>query len=432
MRNSVYLFIGLTLFACLTVLPRPALAGDEHFEGAAVKWYSKSYEHIDIAHYVNKARDIFFTEEFKAKYPMAAMFEGIFEVAGYFAIDAYECEGYTAHGKCWSKETLWFNEDYPDSFVYRWYNVPNYNFKIDSFLTEDDYVFLMALTGIKEKSGIMVDYIRDVGGVVAEMEGGDSDIQMGLGFLQMFEFNQELIDSLGNEMDIVFFDVPDITQEPEGPEWVNAAVMVPVEDYTGAKKLVGMAGGMLGLDTENPGFDTVEWDFYPIAGSTAAIGLNSEWLVICTDYKKFAEFARGVPNKMHEDFPCGSMYVGINVDRLYDELGMPVLTMLKAENPQLATKEIGYFFDVYPETDLGRISVLQTNWHNHVVFETEMDDDVMNLLGYALCIGLEHFAMTKMDDLGIGESPARKGKGRMKKGKVRAKKGGFGDGKVPF
>ena len=67
MRNSVYLFIGLTLFACLTVLPRPALAGDEHFEGAAVKWYSKSYEHIDIAHYVNEARDIFFTEKFKAK-----------------------------------------------------------------------------------------------------------------------------------------------------------------------------------------------------------------------------------------------------------------------------------------------------------------------------------------------------------------------------
>ncbi len=428
MRNSVYLFIGLMLFACLTVLPRPALAEEDHFEGAAVKWYSKSYDHIDIAHYVNKARDIFFTEEFKAKHPMAAMFEGIFEVAGHFSIDAYECEGYTAHGKCWSKETLWFNEDYPDSFVYRWYSVPNYDFKIDSFLTEDDYVFLMALTGIKEKSGIFVDYMRDVGEFVAEMEGRDSDIPMALGFLQMFEFNQELLDSLGNELDIVFFDVPDITQEPEEctPDFLNAAVMVPVADYTGAKKLVSMAGGMLGLDTENPGFDTVEWDFYPIEDTTAAIGLSSEWLVVCTDYKKFAEFARGVPNKMHEDFPCGSMYLGINVDRLYDELGMPVLTMLKAENPRLAIKEIGYFFDVYPEADLGRISVLQTNWHNHVVFETEMDDDVMNFLSFALCIGLEHFTMMKMDDFGKAKAHMKK------KDKGRAKKGGFGDGPASF
>jgi len=426
MRNSVYLFIGLMLFACLTALPRPALGEEDHFEGSAVKWYSKSYEHVDIAHYVNKARDIFFTEEFKAKHPMAAMFEGIFEVAGYFAIDAYECEGYTAHGMCYSKETLWFNEDYPDSFVYRWYSVPNYEFEIDSFLTEDDYVFLMALTGIKEKSGIFVDYMRDVGEVIAEAEGGDSDIQMGLGFLQMFKFNQELIDSLGNEMDIVIFDVPDITQEPEGPDFLNAAVMVPVADYAGAKKLVGMAGGMLGLDTENPGFNTVEWDFYPIAGSTAAIGLSSEWLVVCTDYKKFAEFARGVPNKIHEDFPCGSMFLGINVDRLYDELGMPVLTMLKAENPQLAIKEIGYFFDVYPETDLGRINVLQTNWRNHVVFESEMDDDVMNLLGYAFCIGLEHFMMMKMD--GFDKPKAH----MKKKGKGRAKKGGFGDDRASF
>lgn len=426
MRNSVYIFIGLMLFACLAVLPRPALAEEDHFEGAAVKWYSKSYDHIDIAHYVNKARDIFFTEEFKAKHPMAALFEGIFEVAGYFSIDAYECEGYTAHGKCYSKETLWFNEDYPDSFVYRWYGVPNYEFKIDSFLTEDDYVFLMALTGIKEKSGIFVDYMRDVGEVVAKAEGGDSDIQMGLGFLQMFKVNEELIDSLGNEMDIVIFDVPDITQEPTGPDFINAALMVPVADYTGAKKLVGMAGGMLGLDTENPGFDTVEWDFYPIKGSTAAIGLSSEWLVVCTDYKKFAEFARGVPNKMHKDFPEGSMYIGINVDRLYDELGMPVLTMLKAENPRLADKEIGYFFDVYPETDLGRISVHQTNWDNHVVFESVMDDDVMNLIGYAVCIGLEHFLMTKMDGCDEGKVHMKK------KDKARVKKGGFGDDKVPF
>ncbi len=306
--------------------------------------------------------------------------------------------------------------------------MPNYDFKIDSFLTEDDYVFLMALTGIKEKSGIMVDYIRDVSGFMAEIEGGSPGIQMGLGFLQMFEINQELLDSLGNELDIVFFDVPDITQELEEctPDFLNAAVMVPVADYAGAKKLVGMACGMLGIDVESPGFDTVEWDFYPIADTTAAIGLSSEWLVVCTDYLKFAEFARGVPNKMHEDFPRGSMYIGINVDRLYDEMGMPVLTMLKAENPRLAIKEIGYFFDVYPEADLGRISVHQTNWHNHVVFETEMDDDVMNFLGYALCIGLEHFMMMKMDD-------CDKGKAHMKKkDKGCAKKGGFGDGPASF
>jgi hypothetical protein len=271
--------------------------------------------------------------------------------------------------------------------------------------------------------------MRDVGEVVAEIEGGDSDINMGLGFLQMFKLNEELIDSLGNEMDIVIFDVPDITHEPQGPDFVNAAVMVPVADYTGAKKLVGMAGGMLGFNAENPGFNTVEWDFYPIAGSTAAIGLNSEWLVVCTDYKKFAEFARGVPNKMHEDFPEGSMYIGINVDRLYDELGMPVLTMLKAENPRLADKEIGYFFDVYPETDLGRISVHQTNWDNHVVFESVVDDDVMNLIGYAVCIGLEYFMMEKMGECDEGDVHL------MKKDKGRAKKngkGGFGDDKVPF
>jgi hypothetical protein len=425
MRNSVYLFIGLMLFACLAVLPRPVLAVEDHFAGAAVKWYSKSYEHIDIAHYVNKARDIFFTEEFKAKHPMAALFEGIFEVAGYFSIEDYECEAYMAHGKCWSKEKLWFNEDYPDSFVYRWYSVPNCEFAIDSFLTEDDYVLLLSLTGVKEKSRIFIDYMRDVGGVVAEMEGGDSDIQMGLGFLQMFELNQELLDSLGNEMDLVLFDVPDVTQEPEGPEWVNAAVMVPVANYEGAKRLLGMVCGMTGSDVSKPGFNTVEWDFYPIAGTSAAFGLNSEWMVICTDYLKFAEFARNVPNKMHEDFPCGSMYIGINVDRLYDELGMPLLTMLKSENPRLADKEIGYFFDVYPETDLGRIEILQTNWCNHVVFETEMDDDVLNLIGYAVCIGLEHFTMMNMDKPG-------KGKGRMKKkGHKRIPEGKFGDG-APF
>ncbi len=419
MKKFIFAFITVTLLACVVAVPRVS-AAEDRYEGAAVKSYSKSYEHVDIAHYVDKLKDIFFTEEFKAEHPMAVMIEKLIDAYGYFAIDSYEGESVMAHGKVTVKETLWFNEDYPDSFFYRWFTVPNYDFKIGSFLADDDYVLLLSLTGWKERGPIFVDYMQDVEAAMGEEE--DADIASALGFLGMFQLNPEMLEALGNEIDFVVFDAPDVTHEPEGPEDFNAALMVPVEDREGVDSLVKMVSGMAGFDMEKPGFSTVEWDFYPLMGTSAGLGVSSEWVVLATNYQKFAEFARGVPTKKHQDLPRGSMYMRVDVDRLYDELGMPLLTMLKAECPQLADKEIGYFFDVYPEADLGACSVHVSNWRDHALFVSEADDDVMNLLGYAVCIAGEYLAREKMGErsdqgwCGEGHDAQQPGEGRFEEG----------------
>ena len=397
MRISICVIVSLALL----VWAMPAAAGDGGY--GAVKFYSKSYAKVDVGYYIDKVQNIFFTEEFKQKHPMARMFEAVFNAVGYTAIEGYECQGKMADGIIWEKETIYLNQDYPDSYLYRLAQLPPRDFKFDNFLAKDDYVALMSINNFKEYGVIYVDMLKQVMGAASQMEGGDGDQEMMalMGMMGMMKLDPEFLSSLGSELDFVLFDVPDLQElerGPEGPDFMNAAIMVPVVDYPGAKKLMGMFAPMMGCDLSKPTFNTPDWNFYSIGGSSAAVGLNAEWMVLVTDYKRFAKFAREVPTKFHEKVPCGNFYMRLNVDRLYKELGKPVATMLTAQNPKLAEKEIAYFFDVTPQTDFGEMELRVYCDDDRMLFYSQMDDDVLNLLGYGLCLGLEMFMREKMEE----------------------------------
>jgi len=395
MRTSIYALICLALL----VWAMPASAGKDDY--GAVKYYSKSYEKADIGYYMDKVKNIFFTEEFKRKHPMARMFEAVFNAVGHPAIEGYECESKMAGGVMWDKETVYLNHDYPDSYIYRFAQLPPRDFKFDNFLNKDDYVALMSINNFKEYAVIYTDMLKQVMGAMGEMGEGDQEMMAMMGMMGMLKLDPTFLSALGEEMDFVLFDPPDLAeleQGPEGPDFVNAAIMVPVTDYPGAKKLIGMFAPMMGCDLAKPTFNTPDWSFYSIGGSTAAVGLSGEWMVLVTDYKKFASFARAVPTKFHEKVPCGNLYMRINVDRMYKELGKPVVTMFKAQNPRLAEKEMAYFFDITPQTDFGEMEMRVYCDDDRLICYSQMDDDVMNLFGYGLCLGLEQFMMQKMGD----------------------------------
>lgn len=398
MRISVFALICLALL----VWAMPAAAGRDDY--GAVKYYAKSYEKADVGYYMDKVKNVFFTERMKQKYPMMAMFEVVFNAVGYPAIEGYECEGKVARGVMWDKETVYLNHDYPDSYIYRLAQLPPRDFKFDEFLTKDDYVALMSINNFKEYGVIYTDMLKQVMGAMHEMGEGDQEMMAMMGMVGMLKLDPAFLSALGDELDFVLFDAPDpaeLEQGPQGPDFVNAAIMVPVVDYGGAKKLMGMFAPMMGCDLSEPTFSTPEWSFYSAGGSTGGLGLSAEWMVLVTDYKKFAGFARAVPTKYHEKVPCGNLYMRINVDRMYKELGKPVVTMLKADNPRLAEKEIAYFFDVTPETDFGEMEARVYCDGDRMLFYSQMDDDVVNLFFYGVCVGLEYFAMEEMGENGF-------------------------------
>jgi len=394
MRNSV---LALTCLALL-VWGLPTAAADDDY--GAVKYYAKSYQKLDIGYYMDKVKDVFFTERMKEKYPLMRLFEAVFNAAGYPAIEGYEGESKLAGGVLREEEVIYLNSDYPDSYLYRLAQLPAREFAFDRFLTKDDYVALMSINNFKEYGVIYMDMLKQVMSAAGETGEGDQELMAARGMMGMLKLDPAVLAALGEEMDFVLFDVPDmeaLQQCPQGPEFVNAAIMVPVADFTGAKKLLGMLAPMMGCDPKQPSFSTPDWSFYSIQGSAGGVGLSAEWMALVTDYKKFAAFARAVPTKYHQDIPCGNLYMRLNIDRLYKELGKPVVTMLQAENPRLAEKEIAYFFDVTPETDFGEMEVRVVCDRDRMLFYSQMDDDVLNLLLYGVCLGLEHFTMMEME-----------------------------------
>lgn len=400
-----YSISALLLAICVLIASAPALAdmkGDT--KDSAVKYYAKSYESADIAYYMDKVREVFFNDKFKAEHPMAGMFENILTVAGYFAIERYDIQYEVRRGMMTCNKTMTLNADYPESFVSRYMAVPNGEWRFDQFLSDGDYVFLLAINGFKEKGNIFKDYMMEVGKIADEASGGEANVN--LGPLAMLQLDAEMFAPLGNEMDIVIFDSPDITREPQGPEDFNAAIMIPVDDYKGAMELVGMAGGMIGFDVKKPGFSTLGWSFYPIMGTTAAIGISHEWLVMVTNYKKFADIARMAPHKAHAPIPDGSTYMRIDVDRLYNEVGKPVIAMLKKENPNSLEPQFAQLFDIRPGTDLGTITFFETHSKLKSHYKTTMDDDVFNLMAYAFGIVMESVIAEKLGkNMGCHEYP---------------------------
>ena len=395
-----YSISALLLAICVLVATAPAFAdmkGDT--KDSAVKYYAKSYESTDIAYYMDKVKEVFFNDEFKAEHPMAGLFEGILTVAGYFAIERYDIEYKVERGMMTCNETMTLNADYPESFVSRYMAVPNGDWRFDQFLSDDDYIFLMAINGFKEKGDIFKDYMMEVGKIANEASGGEAN--MNLGPLAMLQLDAEMFAPLGDELDIVIFDSLDITREPQGPEDFNAAIMIPVDDYKGAMELVGMAGGMLGFDAKKPGFSTFGWSFYPVMGTTAAIGISHDWLVMVTNYKKFVDIARMAPSKTHAALPNGSTYLRIDVDRLYNEMGKPAIAMLKEENPNSLEPQFAQLFDIKPGTDLGAITIFESHGKFKSQSTTTMDDDVFNLIAYAFGIVMESIIAEKMG-MGMG------------------------------
>jgi hypothetical protein len=390
-----YSISALLLAICVLIASVPASAHmDTDTKDSAVKYYAKSYESTDIAAFMDKVKTVFFNDEFKAEHPMAGMFEGIMTVAGYFAIDRYDVEYQVAHGMMTCNETVTLNADYPESFVSRYMAVPDGDWRFDQFLSDGDYVFLMAINGFKEKGNIFKDYMTQVGQIADEASGGQANVN--LGPLAMLQLDSEMFAPLGDEMDIVIFDSPDITREPQGPEDFNAAVMIPVEDYKGAMDLIGMAGGMMGFDVKKPGFSTFGWSFYPVMGTSAAIGISHDWMVMVTNYKKFVELAKVAPRKVHSALPKGSTYLRIDVDRLYKEMGKPAIAMLKEKNPNSLEPQFAQLFDIEPGTDLGAITCFGSHHKFKARYTTTMDDDVFNLMMYAFGMVMDSIIAEKM------------------------------------
>lgn len=361
-----------------------------HFKGSAVKIYSKGYAHIDIGYYVQKLKDIFFTEEFKKKYPQAELVQKFIDTVGYFAIEDYTVESTMANGKIFSRETIYLNESYPDSVISKLAKLEDKHFKIGSLFTEDDYLFLLALNNFQ-------DFGRIVFGSVIETlkEGGQLPPEVGqvMGFLEFFKVREELLASLGTELDLILFDVPDLQTRIRSPADVFFGVLVPVKDFARAEELVKALGGMLGFSVSSPTFESAEWRFFELFKSGIYLGLSGEWLVITGSPKEFVSLVIRNRSKFHEDLPCGNIFIRINSDRLFKELGKPLIEMLRHKNPKLATKEIAYFFDVASDTDFGKIDVKCSYKCDRIITETVMDDDVLNAVFYLLANGLEYAAI---------------------------------------
>jgi len=380
-------FAGVVIIGAMLGLPQPAAAN--HFDNSAVKIYSKEYTHIDLGYYFDKAKDIFFSDDFMRKHPNAGMVKEIIDAAGYFAISEYVMESRMAEGRIWVKETMILSDDYPDSFVYKIGQLPDRPFKIGSLLNDDDYVVLFAINNFKQKAQFMAEYMLEVTSALPEGDGDIKQMRQAMEMLKMFQLRPEVLAALGDEIDFVLFEVPDITKPINGPQDVNAAALVPVANYEQAKKLIGMLGGFAGFNLNKPVFQTTEWKFWDVAGSGVGLGLSHDWLVIATNYKEFAHFARMSRTEMHEDLPWGNGYMRINVQKLYDQLGRPALTMMRKQYPALADDAMAYFFDITPETDFGEIKWMLQQCDNRMVSTFEMDDEVINGVLFFLCAGLE-------------------------------------------
>ncbi len=392
------LWLSVITLSLGIVLSNPSKAEDKsedaHFAGSSVKLYSKGYSHIDVGYYIQKLKDIFFTEEFKKKYPVAGMIEKFYRDLGYFAIKDYIYESRMSNVKIYSKETLLLSKDYPDSILYILVQLPDRNFKIGSLFAESDYVFLLAINNYQEVGKILfskaIDAFKSMGEAPPELN------QM-MGFLQFFQVREELKDALGKELDILLFDTPNITPPPTSPQDVFFAVITSVENYQKAEELLKTASGVLGFSMNNPSFESSEWRFYEILQSNVFLGLTGEWLVLTSKPKEFVKLVIENRSKFHQDLPCSNVFMRINANRLFRELGEPAIEMLRQKMPSLATREIAYFFDITPNTELGKIEITCTHGPDSFVTVTEMDDEVVNGALYLITNALEFAVMKGME-----------------------------------
>jgi hypothetical protein len=247
--------------------------------------------------------------------------------------------------------------------------------------------------------------------------------------------------ALGDEMDLIIFDPPDLTKNITGPQDFNAAVMIPIVNYDEVKKMLGMVGGMAGFSVEKPEFSTADWNYYPLMGTTAAVGLSHEWLVMTSNYKAFVPIAQKAPYTHHAEVAKGNTYIRLDMNRLYREMGIPLITKMKVDNPKLAQKEIAFFFDITPETDLGFVTMSERHDGLKCISTTTMNDDVYNVFGYVMSIVGEDLAMKQMGLFGEGkdgyesyqyEAPAEPAEAGGRDDEVPLQKPDFGDAQVPF
>jgi hypothetical protein len=281
--------------------------------------------------------------------------------------------------------------------------------------------------------------MNNVNKAAAMMGGGQAN--MNLGMLGMIQLNDEMKAALGDEMDLIIFDPPDLTKDITGPQDFNAAVMMPVVNRSEVKKMLGMVGGMAGFNVDKPEFSTADWSFYPLMGTTAAIGLSNDWLVLTTNYKKFMPIAQKAPYAHHAEIAKGNSYIRIDMNRLYREMGMPLITKMKVENPKLAEKEIAFFFDITPQTDLGYITMTERHEGLKCISTMTMNDDVYNIFGYLMSVVGEDLAMKQMGLFGDKnndyeeyqyEEPAAPAEAGGRDDEIPLQGQDFGDAKVPF
>jgi hypothetical protein len=392
MRNII---TATAIALCVILFAAPAFAHNKgDFEGTAVKTYYKSYDSFQFSYYMDKVNAIFFSDEFKAEHPMANFFEALVDAVGYESFEQFDVYEEMTHGEYRMKETIWLNDKAPDSFIYRWLTVPDSGWKFPEFVSDGDYICLMAINNVKEKAPIFMDYMSNIGKAAALM--GENEPNMNFGPLGMLQLNDEMSAAIGDEMDLIVFDVKDLSKL-NGSCPVNAAIMVPIENYEAVKKMLGMVGGMAGFNVDKPGFSTADWSYYPIPGTTgSAIGLNHDWLVMVSNYKEFMPIAQKAPYKSHQALAKGNTYIRIDMNRLYREVGIPAVTKLKMENPKLAEKEIAFFFDITPNTDLGYITMTEQHHGKSCVSTVTMNDDVYNMFGYIFSLVAEDIAMEQM------------------------------------
>jgi len=392
-----HLLLGIVLvLSSIASLRVDAQAVEKRFENASIRIYSKSFSVFDVGYYIQKLRDIFFSEEFKEKYPKAVLVENFVNKMGYTSIKSYTVESRTANGKIWAKEVLELGDEFPDSLLFRMSELPDKPFKISSVFSEDDYLFLLAINNFNELGKLCLGTAQEV---VSQAGPLPPEAQQIGSMLQFFQFRPELKGAFGDELDIILFDMETLKRgvPPSSPKDVFFAVMVPVLDYSRALEFVKSAGGMLGFSADKPSFASAEWKFWELLGSGVSVGLSGEWIVLTASPKRFAELVRQNATKFHEEFPRGNIFLRINTNRLFWEFGQPFMEYLRAKQPNLALKEINYFFDIQRDTDFGKIDVACSFAPGKFTTTYELDDEVINGLLAVVSAGLEFAVLEKME-----------------------------------
>ncbi len=425
-RIVLTLIAALLLFGSLISLPKQAFAEHSHFKDSSVKLYLKTFYHVDVGYYVQKLKDIFFSEKFKKEHPQVELLEKFINKTGYFAITDYEFEKKIVRGKIYMRETIRLSDEYPESTLYQIAQLRDRKFRIGSLFTDQDYLVLVAINNYDDLAKILLEEVSET---LRDEKNVPPQFMQILNLLRMFELKEEFAGALGKELDLVLFELPPFKEMASGNmDKIFAAILIPVNDFTSSEALLRNYGGILGFSLDKPSFSSVDWRFWEILNTNFYAGLSGEWFVLTNKPSEFTKLVLENRKKFHKDLPDGNSFIRINADRLFREVIKPIAMQLKRENPKLAEKEIAYFFDIDESTQFGNIDIHTSYRGNRMTTTTTLNDDVVNALFYIISIALESSVLEQMQS----DHKARRERMMKRMKKMHERKAKKFDSRVPF